>query len=57
MSFNTNAPAVKQQTTELIEKGADVNAIDNLENSAMHYATEGGYTEIVGRLIIAGAVH
>jgi ankyrin repeat protein len=39
----------------LIEKGADVNALDNLEHSAMHYASEGGYTEIVERLIMAGA--
>jgi ankyrin repeat protein len=42
-------------TALLIEKGADLNALDNLEHSAMHYAGEAGYTEIVERLITAGA--
>ncbi|MDR1107145.1 MAG: ankyrin repeat domain-containing protein [Treponema sp.] len=42
-------------TALLIEHGADVNAVDNLEHSAMFYAAEGGYTEITEQLITAGA--
>jgi len=36
-------------------KAAEANAVDKLEHSALHYATEGGYTGIVGQLITAGA--
>jgi ankyrin repeat protein len=39
----------------LIEKGADVTAVDNMGHSATHYAAEGGFTEIVEQLIVAGA--
>jgi ankyrin repeat protein len=42
-------------TALLIEHGVDVNAVDNLEHSAMFYAAEGGYTEITEQLITAGA--
>ena len=42
-------------TAMLIEKGADVNAVDNSQHSAMFYASEAGYTEIVEQLLIAGA--
>lgn len=39
----------------LIENKADVNAVDNDSHSAMHFASERGYTEIVEQLLIAGA--
>ncbi|MDR0669264.1 MAG: ankyrin repeat domain-containing protein, partial [Treponema sp.] len=40
----------------LIDHGADPNAVDNLQHSALYYAAEGGYTEITERLITAGGV-
>jgi hypothetical protein len=39
----------------LIEETADVNAVDNDQHSALYYATEAGFTEIVEQLLIAGA--
>jgi ankyrin repeat protein len=42
-------------TALLIEHGADFNAVDNLQHSALYYAAEGGYTEITEQLIAAGA--
>ena len=42
-------------TALLIENCADVNLTDNMQHSALHYATENGYTEIVEQLLVAGA--
>ena len=42
-------------TAMLIEKEADVNAVDNDQHSSPYYASEEGYTEIVEQLLIAGA--
>lgn len=42
-------------TAMLIEEGADVNAVDNAQHSALYYASEAGYTEIVEQLLMAGA--
>ena len=42
-------------TAMLIEKGADVNAVDNEQHSALYYASEAGFTEIVEQLLLAGA--
>ncbi|MDE5865064.1 MAG: ankyrin repeat domain-containing protein, partial [Lachnospiraceae bacterium] len=42
-------------TAMLIENGADVNAVDNDQHSAMYYASEAGFTEIVEQLLMAGA--
>jgi len=39
----------------LIANEADVNAVDNSQRSALYYASEYGYTEIVEMLITAGA--
>ena len=39
----------------LLENGADPEAVDNDGLSAMHYASEAGYTEIVEMLLVAGA--
>ena len=39
----------------LIETGADVNSVDNDGHSALYYASEAGYTEIVEQLLMAGA--
>ena len=39
----------------LIESGADVNAVDNDQHSALYYASEAGYDEIVEQLLVAGA--
>lgn len=41
----------------LIENEADVNAVDNSQQSALYYASESGFTEIVEMLIMAGAVN
>lgn len=42
-------------TAMLIEAGADLNAVDNNRHSAMHYASEAGFTEIVEQLLMGGA--
>ena len=42
-------------TAMLIEMGADVNSVDNNQHSALYYASEAGYDEIVEQLLIAGA--
>jgi hypothetical protein len=42
-------------TAMLLEMGADVNGVDNEQHSALYYASEAGYTEIVEQLLIAGA--
>ena len=42
-------------TAMLIENGADVNAVDNEQHSALYYASEAGLTEIVEQLLMAGA--
>ena len=42
-------------TAMLIEQGADVNAVDNEQHSALYYASEAGLTEIVEQLLMAGA--
>ena len=39
----------------LLEKGADPDAADNDGRTAMHYASEAGFTEIVEMLLMAGA--
>lgn len=39
----------------LIAKRADVNAVDNESHSAMYFAAERGYTEILEQLLMAGA--
>ena len=39
----------------LIENGADVNLVSNSQRSALYYATENGFTEIVEQLLMAGA--
>ena len=39
----------------LVENGANVNLVDNLQNSPLFYASEKGYTEIVEILLLAGA--
>ncbi len=39
----------------LLENGANVNLADNAQQTALYYATEGGFTEIVEQLILAGA--
>ena len=39
----------------LIEAGADVNQVDNEQHSALYYAAEAGFTEIVEQLLMAGA--
>ena len=39
----------------LIESGADVNIPDNAQRTALYYASEKGFTEIVELLIMAGA--
>lgn len=46
----------KNEFTEmLIEKSADVNAVNNEAHSALYYASEAGFTEIVEQLLMAGA--
>jgi ankyrin repeat protein len=42
-------------TAMLIEYSADVNAVDNDSQSAMDFASERGYTEILEQLLTAGA--
>ena len=37
-----------------LDAGADVNAVDNDQHSAMYYASEAGYAEIVEQLLLAG---
>ena len=39
----------------LVENGANVNLVDNLQNSPLFYGSEKGYTEIVEILLLAGA--
>ncbi len=39
----------------LISEGADVNAVNNEAHSALYYASEAGFTEIVEQLLMAGA--
>ena len=42
-------------TTLLVEHGADVNLADNLQRTALYYASERGYNEITEMLLTAGA--
>ena len=39
----------------LVERHAEVNAADNLQHTALYYAVERGFTEIVELLLTAGA--
>ena len=39
----------------LVEHGADVNLADNLQRTALYYASERGYNEIAEMLLTAGA--
>lgn len=38
-----------------MRQGADVNLVNNSQHSALYYATENGFTEIVEQLLMAGA--
>lgn len=42
-------------TAMLIEMGAEANDVDNDQHSALYYASEEGYTEIVEQLLVAKA--
>lgn len=48
-----------QNQSEVVEAlltgGADVNLVNNSQHSALYYATENGFTEIVEQLLMAGA--
>ena len=39
----------------LVERHAEVNAVDNRQHTALYYAGERGFTEIVELLLAAGA--
>ena len=39
----------------LVKRHAEVNAADNLQHTALYYAGERGFTEIVELLLAAGA--
>ncbi len=39
----------------LLDKGANVTYVDAAEHTALYYATEGGYNDIVEKLLMAGA--
>lgn len=39
----------------LLEAGTDINAVDNMGNTALSLAKKAGYTEIVQLLLDAGA--
>jgi ankyrin repeat protein len=39
----------------LVAHGADVNLVDNFQQTALYYAGERGYNEIVKTLLMAGA--
>lgn len=39
----------------LLDNGANVTYVDAMEHTALYYATEGGYNDIVEKLLIAGA--
>ena len=41
--------------TLLVAHGADVNLADNFQQTALHYAGERGYNEIVETLLMAGS--
>ena len=51
--------ACYQNQSEVVEAlltgGADVNLVNNSQHSALYYATENGFTEIVEQLLMAGA--
>lgn len=47
--------AHNDMTALLMEHGADVNLTDNRQHSALYYAAESGFTEIVEQLLLAGA--
>lgn len=48
-----------QNQSEVVEAlltgGADVNLVNNSQHSALYYATESGFPEIVEQLLMAGA--
>ena len=41
--------------SKLTEQGADVTCADQYEHTALYYATESGFNEIVEILLMAGA--
>ena len=49
--FTTSHCSLQQS----FEAGADVNSVDNRQHSALFYASEAGYAEIVEQLLMAGA--
>ena len=51
----SESPLYTRGSPLLVENGANVNLVDNSQNSPLFYASEKGYTEIVEILLLAGA--